>query len=73
METDECDRCCGTCRHWSVLDDHRRDPDEWVGCCEVGMDSELGRECRPDDVLDWAYVHMREADQPACPSWEGER
>lgn len=72
MESGECDRCCGTCRHWFVLDDHRRDPNEWVGCCLVEMEDELGSRCRPADALDWAYVHMRGAVNPACPSWEEE-
>ena len=54
-ETDEpCERLCGNCAHFNVLDDYPRDPCKWFGVC--------GREVAEDMQnvgLDWIYDHGR--------------
>lgn len=59
--TDEpCERLCGNCANFSVLDDHPSDPCRWFGICMADL-----RETWPSDVedvdatLDWVYVHGR--------------
>lgn len=54
-ETDEpCERLCGNCANFNVLDDCPRDPCRWFGVC--------GREVAEDMQnvgLDWIYDHGR--------------
>lgn len=54
-ETDEpCERLCGNCANFNVLDDCPRDPCKWFGVC--------GREVAEDVQnagLDWIYDHGR--------------
>lgn len=60
-ETDEpCERLCGNCAHFDVLDDCPRDPCKWFGVC--------GRDYLADVQnvgLDWIYDHGRHC-QDGC-------
>lgn len=57
-ETDEpCERLCGNCVHFNVLDDQPGDPCKWFGVC--------GREaaCSIEDKdIYWLYDHGRHGD-----------
>lgn len=57
-ETGEpCERLCGNCVNFNVLDDSPVDPCMWFGVC----DREAARSIEDMDI-DWVYYHGRHAD-----------
>lgn len=59
-ETDEpCERLCGNCANFNVLDDCPRDPCKWFGVCRIELERCLGCECGTGATLDWIYDHGR--------------
>ena len=67
MASDGPEGICGWCRHFLYLSDAERE-----GVCELSMDDDLGRECSPARVLDWAYANTLSPDSEACEMWEEE-
>lgn len=61
-----CERLCGNCVHFNVLDDCPRDPCKWFGICMADL-----RETWPGDaedvdaMLDWTFDHGRHG-QDCC-------
>lgn len=49
-----CDRLCGNCVNFNVLDDSPVDPCMWFGVC----DREAARSNEDNDI-DWIYYHGR--------------
>lgn len=60
-ETDEpCERLCGNCANFSVLDDYPRDPCRWFGICMADLrETWSGDVTDVDAMLDWVYGHGR--------------
>lgn len=54
-----CDRLCGNCASFRVLDDQPDDPCKWFGVCWLELERALGCECGTSKALDWAYDHGR--------------
>lgn len=56
--TDEpCERLCGNCVHFNVLDDQPGDPCKWFGVCDREVAETL------ENVgIDWVYDHGRHGD-----------
>lgn len=58
-----CDRLCGNCANFTVLDDRPRDPCRWFGVCwKQALDGFYGRSQDMPTVLDWTYSHGRHGD-----------
>ena len=54
-ETDKpCERLCGNCAYFNVLDDSPVDPCMWFGVCD--REAARGNE---DNDIDWIYYHGR--------------
>lgn len=69
-----CDRLCGNCVNFSVLDDHPRDPRGWFGVCWLELERDLDYGCETNKVLIWVYDHGRHG-VDACErpdEWFGE-
>lgn len=60
-ETDEpCERLCGNCAHFDVLDDCPRDPCKWFGICTADLrETWPGDVAHVDETLDWVFDHGR--------------
>lgn len=59
-ETDNpCERLCGNCTNFRVLDDQPRDPCKWFGVCWIEIEQDLGSECWAGTTLDWIYQEGR--------------
>lgn len=54
-----CDRICGNCARFRVLDDRPGDPCKWFGVCGREAERDLGCECGTAKALDWVYDHGR--------------
>ena len=54
-----CDRICGDCANFRVLDDRPGDPHKWFGVCGSEVARDLGCECGTGATLDWIYDHGR--------------
>jgi hypothetical protein len=62
--TDEhCDRLCGNCACFRVLDDQPGDPCKWFGVCDREAACSI-----EDKDIDWVYDHGRHGnDDCECP------
>ena len=54
-----CDRLCGNCASFRVLDDRPGNPCKWFGVCMAELKRDLGCECDTVATLDWAFDHGR--------------
>lgn len=54
-----CDRLCGDCANFRVLDDWPCNPGKWFGVCDREAARDLGCECGTSKALDWASDHGR--------------
>ena len=54
-----CDRLCGDCAHFSVLDDQPSDPCRWFGVCWLELDRYLDHGCDTVTTIDWVYKRGR--------------
>lgn len=57
-----CDRICGNCVNFTVLDDRPRDPCRWFGVCLNELKRDLDYGCETSETLDWVYDHGRHGD-----------
>ena len=54
-----CDRICGDCANFRVLDDRPLYPHKWFGVCGREAARDLGCECGTSKALDWVYDRGR--------------
>ena len=54
-----CDRLCGNCASFRVLDDQPSDPCRWFGVCWLELERDLDYGCETSETLDWVYDHGR--------------
>lgn len=57
-----CDRMCGNCASFRVLDDQPSDPCKWFGVCSWQVDDEFDIWVTTDEFLGWVYGHGRHGD-----------
>lgn len=62
-ESDEpCERLCGSCANFRVLDDWPCGLGKWFGACALELERDLGCECGTGAMLDWLYESGRHGD-----------
>lgn len=58
-ENEPCDRLCGNCAYFFVLDDHPGDPCKWFGVCRIELERDLECKCWTGTTLGWVYSNGR--------------